>query len=99
MLRVMTEPNGNGWLLALHGTLGGDWVQVVEEEWRALAAERPGAPVLVVLSQVDFIDADGERLLQRMAEAGVAFVVSGCLNRYVIEQVRRHAPAAQGAGR
>jgi hypothetical protein len=37
---------------------------------------------------VDFIDADGERLLRRMAERGVDFVVSGCMNRYVVEQLQ-----------
>jgi len=41
-----------------------------------------------VLSNVDFIDSDGERLLQQMADHGVAFIVDGCMNRYVIEHLK-----------
>jgi deoxyadenosine/deoxycytidine kinase len=36
---------------------------------------------------VVFIDADGEQLLRRMAQRGVAFEGAGCMNRYVIEKV------------
>jgi hypothetical protein len=52
-----------------------------------------------VLSNVDFIDSDGERLLQRMAEDGVDFVVAGCMNRYVIENLKPNIHAARGAQR
>jgi len=49
------------------------------------------------MSDVEFIDAEGERLLRRMAEGGVDFIVSGCLNRHVIEKVQRQARATKGA--
>jgi hypothetical protein len=42
----------------------------------------------VALRDVEFIDADGEALLRRMADQGVVFEVSGCLNRYVIEKLQ-----------
>jgi hypothetical protein len=58
-----------------------------------------GANVTVVLSNVDFIDADGERLFQRMAGAGVRFVVSGCMNRYVVERLQPNARAAPSDSR
>ncbi len=88
MLRVMTQMAGEGYRLELHGMLGGEWVPVLEEHWRTLVASLPSANVVVVLSNVDFIDSDGERLLRRMADAGVKFVVSGCMNRYVVEQLQ-----------
>ncbi len=88
MLRVITQQLRDGYRLELHGMLGGDWVRLLEEHWRTLAAAPPPANVLVVLSNVDFIDPDGERLLRRMADAGVEFVVSGCMNRYVVEHLR-----------
>ena len=68
--------------------LGGEWVPLLEEHWRAILAHVPSATFTVVLSDVQFIDPDGERLLRRMADAGVEFVVSGCMNRYVIEQLQ-----------
>jgi hypothetical protein len=44
--------------------------------------------VTLVLSNVDFIDPDGEQLLYRMAGDEVQFVVAGCMNRYVIDNLR-----------
>ncbi len=89
MLRLITVHHGNGsYRLELHGTLGGDWVPVLEKHWRTLAPNGASAELTVVLSNVDFIDLAGERLLRRMAEAGVQFEVSGCMNRYVVEKLQ-----------
>jgi anti-anti-sigma regulatory factor len=81
MLRVITKQWGDTYRLELHGILGGDWVPLLEQQWRAIAHDVPSARVTIVLSDVDFIDSDGERLLRSMAVAGVEFVVSGCMNR------------------
>lgn len=87
MLRVITERQGDNCRLDLHGTLGGEWVGVLDEHWRSVMNASPPAKVTLVLSNVDFIDADGEALLQRMAEHGVEFVSAGCMNRYVIDHI------------
>jgi hypothetical protein len=59
----------------------------------------PSAKVTLVLSNVNFIDPDGERLLQRMADEGVEFVVAGCMNRYVIDNLKPRVRAAKGVRR
>jgi hypothetical protein len=87
MLRVITERHGGRYRLHLHGVLGGEWVPVLERHWRSIIRGLPSATVTLVMANVDFIDSDGERLLKRMADAGVDFVVAGCLNRYVIDRV------------
>jgi hypothetical protein len=94
MLRVTTRQNGNTYTFELSGSLGGEWVPMLEQHWRATVSCGAPSLVTVVLSDVDFIDPDGECLLQKMADAGVEFVVSGCLNRYVIENLQ-HTQAAQ----
>ena len=99
MLRVITDRQGDSYRLDLHGVLGGDWVRLLEQHWRAIMRAVPSAKVTLVLSNVDFIDSDGERLLQRMADDGVEFVVSGCLNRYVIDNVKPGARPATGGRR
>jgi hypothetical protein len=96
MLRVITERLRDGHRLDLHGTLGGEWVAVLEQQWRSILQETPSARVTVGLANVDFIDAGGEALLQRMADDGVEFVVAGCMNRYVIDSVRPRVDAAEG---
>jgi hypothetical protein len=96
MLRVITERHGDSYRLDLHGTLGGEWVAVLEQHWRSIMHHAPAARVTLVLSNVDFIDPDGEQLLQQMADDGVAFVVTGCMNRYVIDRLRAPVPVAEG---
>jgi len=96
MLRVITTKSGNRVRLELHGLLGGDWVPLLEEHWRAIVKELPHARVTTVLSEVEFIDSEGERLIQRMAESGVRFIATGCMNRYVVE--KRKAPRGETKG-
>ena len=99
MLRVITQRQGSSYRLELHGTLGGEWVQVLEQHWLSIARDVPTAMVTLVLSNVDFIDVDGEALLQRMADNQVEFVVAGCLNRYVVDNLRSDVRAAEGGRR
>ncbi len=94
MLRVITRQLGDSYRLELHGMLGGEWVRLLDRHWRAILTSVPRASVTVVLSDVEFIDPDGERLLRSMADAGVQFAVSGCMNRYIVERVSRPRPAA-----
>ena len=99
MLRVITARQGDRYRLDLHGVLGGEWVPLLEQHWRSIVGALPSALVTLVLSNVDFIDPDGERLLERMADSGVEFVVAGCMNRYVIENLKPGVRAAKGVRR
>lgn len=97
MLRVITKQVGNSVRLELHGLIGGDWVPLLEEHWRTIVRDLPHAQVTAVLSEVDFIDLEGERLIQRMAENGVRFTATGCMNRYVVEKLKAHSGETKGA--
>ena len=96
MLRVITDRQGDRYRLDLHGTLGGEWVAVLEQHWRSIMDDVPSAKVTLVLSNVDFIDRDGEQLLERMFDDDVEFVVAGCMNRYVIDSLKPDLPAEGG---
>lgn len=96
MLRVITDRHGDSYRLELHGVLGGEWVPLVEQHWRSIMKDMSLARVTVVLSNVDFIDRDGEQLLHRMADEDVQFVVAGCMNRYVIDKLKPLVAAAKG---
>jgi hypothetical protein len=99
MLRVITDRKGDNYRLDLHGVVGGEWVAVLEQHWQSIVRELPSAKVTVVLSNVDFIDRDGEQLLRRMADDDVAFVVTGCRNRFVIDSLKLSVPPGEGAER
>jgi hypothetical protein len=70
-------------------------VSVLEQHWRSILDDVPSAKLTLVLSSVDFIDPDGEQLLQRMADDDIEFVVAGCMNRYVIDSLKPGVPAAE----
>ena len=89
MLRIITERRGHMYRLELHGRITGDWVAVLERQWREVRETAPSALVRVGVSNVVFIDADGEQLLRRMAQSGVEFDGAGVMNRYVIQKVSR----------
>jgi hypothetical protein len=99
MLRVNTERRGDCYRIDLHGTLGGEWVSVLEQHWRSIMADVPSAKLTLVLSNVDFIDPKGEQLLHRMAGDDVEFVVAGCMNRYVIDRLKPGVRGAEGGRR
>ena len=99
MLRVITERQGDRYRLDLHGTLGGEWVAVLEQHWRSIMDDAPSAKLTLVMSNIDFIDSAGEQLLQQMADDDVTFIVAGCMNRYVIDSLKAGVPAAEEGGR
>ncbi len=99
MLRVVTQQREHDCRLDLSGTLGGEWVPLLEGHWRAIIDDVPSATVTVDLTDVDFIDGDGESLLRRMADAGVRFVTSGCMNRYVVEKLQPEIHVTRGVRR
>lgn len=99
MLRVITRKWGNTFRLDLYGHLGGDWVPLLDRHWRAIMHHQPSAKVTLVLSDVDFIDHHGERLLRRMAASGVRFEAWGCMNRHIVETLESHAGEVKGGGR
>jgi len=87
MLRIITEHNGCDYQLALHGSVSGEWIAVLDRHWAHIRHAAPAAEIRIDLSNVVFIDADGERLLRRMKRDGVTFDGAGVMTRYVIEKV------------
>jgi len=87
MLRIIADRHGPAYRLHLHGTLAGEWIDVLERYWHAVVRKEPSGLITVVLSDVTFIDPAAEPLLRRMAEAGVEFQGGGIMNRYVIDKI------------
>jgi hypothetical protein len=89
MLRIETEQQGDTYTITLHGSVADQWVPLLERHWRSIADNVPAANVTTVLSDVVFIDWNGERLLERMWRRGVDLVATGCLNRHVVDRIQR----------
>jgi len=87
MLRIITERRGKTYRMELHGTIAGEWTDVLERHWRGILDRTPFATITVGLTNVAFIDTAGEELLRRMAGHGVDFDGTGLMNRYVIGRI------------
>jgi hypothetical protein len=87
MLRIITTHQGPTYRLELHGTIAGEGIAVLEHHWRDILHTVPAASIAVGLSNVGFIDRDGEALLRRMVGRGVTVDGAGLMNRYVIDKI------------
>lgn len=97
MLRIQTEQHGDIFTISLHGRMAGEWVALLDRYWRSIVESVPAAKITAVLSDVSFIDNEGEKLLERMSQHGVEFMAAGCMNRHVIETIRKRlGPGTDG---
>ena len=96
MLRVESEQHADRYAIVLHGSIAGEWVSLLDRYWRSTANDVPSARVKVVLTDVSFIDHDGERLLEQMWRQGVELEACGCMNRHIIERIRMHSRRPAG---
>jgi hypothetical protein len=99
MLRISYSNSAEGQHWNLCGRLAGPWVDELRSFWRhtrdAVAASR----AVMDLSDVTFIDPNGEKLLSEMSGEGVAFVARGVETKHLIEHLKsaeeRQAPCAE----
>ncbi|HEX5483202.1 MAG TPA: hypothetical protein VFZ08_11320 [Terriglobia bacterium] len=95
MLKISVEKIGEITKFKLEGKLAGPWVAEFERSWQTLNADCRGACIAVDLSDVTYVDAEGQKLLAQMCRQGVHLNASGVMTRSIIEQIER-ACAASG---
>ncbi len=88
MLRIESARNDGHYAIVLHGSIAGEWVSLLDRYWRSIGDDVPASRIKVVLTDVSFIDHDGEHLLERMWRQGVELEAYGCMNRHVIDRIR-----------
>ncbi len=89
MLRITITKANERTTLRLEGKLTGPWVGELERAWTNSQAEAQGAPYVVDLSEMTFVDAEGQKLLAQMHRQGVKLKTSGCMNRSIVERIER----------
>ena len=89
MLKISTLNDPDHVRLKLDGKLAGPWVEELARAWESTTGGSERRPIVVNLSEVTFIDADGKRLLARMFQQGAEFEAGGCMTSCVIEEIKR----------
>lgn len=77
--------------IMLEGRLAGPWVGELNSYWSQFIENRQSGMV-IDLTGVTFIDADGKALLTKLWQQGAELRAAGCLTRCVVEEIT-------GAGR
>lgn len=88
MLRISYSDAEAGQRWNLCGQLAGPWVGELRSCWQYARRLAPRAQALVDLSDVTFIDEEGERLLSEMTKAGVEFLAGGVATRHLLENLK-----------
>lgn len=92
MLKISVHEDSKGLNLTLEGRLAGPWIGEAERVWLALGGRAAGQPVVIDLSGVTFVEAEGERLLARMFEQGAELQAADVMNKAIIEQIQSGHP-------
>jgi ABC-type transporter Mla MlaB component len=88
MLRITVHSQETRTTLELEGRLTGPWVAELRQAWQESGLPG-GRPIVVNLAAVSYVDAEGKRLLSDMCRAGIEFEASGCLMRWLVDDMTR----------
>jgi anti-anti-sigma regulatory factor len=97
MLKITTVTERQSTTLQLEGRLAGAWVQELEGCWMTALRTRATDPLVVDLSGVTYIDAQGKDLLKKIYQAGAEMVASGCLTGCVVAEITKDLRNREGA--
>jgi hypothetical protein len=85
MLRITTQSHETETRFIVEGRLVGPWVAELERCWQTAISTQPCSSVLVDLTAVSYVDAEGKDLLARMRGNGVEVLVTGLLNKAIFD--------------
>src|SRR5579863_6040977 len=88
MLKITVEKTETSTNFKVEGKLAGPWVVEFERSWEASASDR-GQRVIVDISEVTFVDSEGQKLLARIHREGAKLQARGCMNRSIVDQIER----------
>lgn len=85
MLKITTIREPDTAILKLEGKLSGAWTAELERIWSENAQH---GPVVIDLSDVSFVSAEGRQLLKLMYRQGVELRSRSLLTQFIISQIK-----------
>jgi outer membrane protein TolC len=96
MLKVTKETVGREIWLRVEGKLAGPWLEEFRDCWLANSGMAGDQPLVVDLSGLTFIDAQGKQLLGWIHQAGGRLVGTGLMTKSIIEELTGPGKAQSG---
>jgi len=90
MLRITTIDNDPVTTFRLEGRLAGDWVAELERCFTSIKAADPSRKVEIDMSDLDFVDAKGELLLERLLLSGAKLHGSNLFIMSIVAGIVEH---------
>ena len=87
MLRITIHDKPRVTSFVIEGQLVGPWVKELEKCWERVLAAAPSSTMLMNLTAVTFIDAEGRALLTRMRRQGARLQSAGCLMNAIVGEI------------
>ena len=75
--------------LVLEGKLVAPWASEVESAWRNASQDLRGRKLIVDLTNVTLINADGEKALLELMRDGAKFLCADVLTKHVLKRLAR----------
>jgi ABC-type transporter Mla MlaB component len=86
MLKITTLITEQQTIFKLAGALSGPWVGELNRHWQRVASFRQGVR-MVDLTEVTFIDAEGEAFLTEMRRAGTELLAADCFIKAIVDRI------------
>ena len=87
MLKITTLIHAESTTFKLEGRLAGPWVQELERCWDSVVGTMTTPPLIIDLSAVTYVDADGKDLLKKIHRQGGRLVAAGCLTSCIVNEI------------
>jgi anti-anti-sigma regulatory factor len=89
VLRITLNRNAQPALLKLDGKISGPWVHELERSWSEIRRSGSERALVVDLTDVTFIDAEGRKLLGSITRDGASLQSKSLMTRFIIEQIQQ----------
>jgi anti-anti-sigma regulatory factor len=86
-ITINDEPTEQRWIL--QGRLSGPWVAQLKSNWQKSHGQNGNRKCVVDVSNVTFVDLDGERVLDAMVKDGAQFIATGVYTKHVLETLEK----------
>lgn len=94
MLKITLHDYVQALTFKLEGQLAGAWVAELRQCWKTAASIRNSRRLIVDLTNVTFVDADGKLLLEELARESAEFVATGPMLPALVAEITGVQPAA-----
>jgi hypothetical protein len=89
MLKISIVDTSAQCRIILEGQLIAPWVTELKKTWKALAADLGGRELVADISDVTFINREGENALLELMRHGAKFQYRGVFSKHIVEELTR----------